>query len=717
VTLHLLLPLVALALNVTLLVLVLVRDHRSRANQTLGRLLGAFAIWNLGSFMLRRSTEAASALDWEYLVHLGVIPVAILYYHFIVLFVNRAPRRRHALTIGYVLALGFLVLSPTRWFLAGVTRTYWGYVPAGGPLYMPFFIYFQVFMLMGVGELALAYWRTGSSFRRNRTKLILAGTVIGLLGGYVDFLRFIVPVLEWSYPMGLPLNAVLALCLGLAVVRYRLVDVGVVAKRVAIYGGLVTAMFPLVIGVAVFAESRWRMQYRLSLGENLVLAFLLALALTPLTRSTERWIDRVIFRKASGVQETLSDLRGRMGSFLDLSRLADTLVDSLVTRIPLTHGALYLPAPEASEYRVQRVASSGALEQVWHVLPASHPVVAWLREHDSILITEEIDLRPRLAVALAETGARDIAEMHLALLIALRSDGQLLGILALGEKLSGDVFDADELELLAVLAGQATIALQTSRLHEQLKRSNEQLVEASRQRSRFVAQFSHELRTPLNSIIGFSKMLLRNPDRRLTEDEAEDLASIHDNGLHLLTLINDVLDFSKIESEAVELNPEEVDLAALIEECVRSVRPVVHGRRVAIHQRLPDDLPPLHADRTKVRQILFNLLSNAVKFTPEGEVVVAVSVQEDHLTVAVKDTGIGIGPADQARLFRPFSQLKPVDVHLPLGGTGLGLVITKTFVELHGGEIFVESQPGQGSTFTFTLPLEPAAALARTAHA
>jgi signal transduction histidine kinase len=724
VTLHILLPLVAFVLNVTLLALVLVRDHRSRTNQVLALLLGALATWNLGVFMLRRSPDAESALRWEYLVHLGVIPVAGLFYHFIVLFLNRASRRHRLVAVGYILTASFLVVlaldllgaGPSPWFLAGVTWTNWGYVPAGGPLYRLFFGYFQIFMLLVVGELALALGRTESSFRRNRTKLIFVGTVVSLLGGYVDFLRFIVPALEWVYPLGLPLNAVFALCLGVAVVRYRLVDVGVATKRVAIYGGLVSAMFPLVVGFAAFAESRWRMQYRFSLGEDLVLAFVLAMALTPLTRSTERWIDHVIFRKTFGVQQTLSDLRGRMGSFVDVSRLADTVVDSLVTRIPLTHGALYLQVAGTGDYRVQRVASSGALEQVWHPLAATHPVVTRLREHDSILIMEEIDFRADLAAALAGADGPDLADMHLALLIALRSEGKLLGILALGEKLSGDVFGTDELELLEVLAGQATIALQTSRLYEQLKHSNEQLVEADRQRSRFVAQFSHELRTPLNSIIGFSKMLLRSRDARLTDDEADDLAAIHDNGLHLLNLINDVLDFSKIESAAIELSPEEVDLAALLEECVRFVRPVVHGRRVAIHQRVASGVPPLHVDRTKIRQVLLNLLSNAVKFTPEGEVIVSIEPRDDHVAVAVADSGIGIRAEDQARLFQPFSQVTTADMHLPLGGTGLGLVISKTFVELHGGTIRVESRPGQGSTFVFTLPLEPAAVLAGTGH-
>jgi len=707
VTIHNLLPLVALALNLTLIALVLYRDFQSRINRTFAYFLSGLAMWNFGVFMLRAAPTPATALFWERAVFVGLIPVIPLYYHFVLLFLNRTQAWRRMLLIAYLFAAVFMAVNPTMLFIKGVKRTEWGYAPVGGPMYGAFLVYMQVFMLAGLTQLAVAYRAIQSSFRRNRGKLILWGTIVSLLGGYVDVIRAIVPGLERLYPIGIPANAFFALLLGVAVVRYRLVDVGVIAKRVAIYAGLVAGMVPLVIGLGIYVETRWDTKYALSLEEDLVIAFLLAVALTPLSRAIEGWLDRVMFRKRYGFQEILSDLRGRMGSFLDVSRLADTLVQTLVSRIPLTHGVLYLYAPEHAEYRVQRVVSSGAVEREWTPLPVTHPLIRWLRENKEVLVTEEIQIRRGMAEALAEAEP-DLAEMKVALLISMESEGELMGILALGEKLSGDVFDAQELELLEVLAGQATIALQTSRLYEEVKHSNEQLIEADRQRSKFLAQFSHELRTPLNSIIGFSKILLKSPTSELSADDRNDIGTIHSNGVHLLNLINDVLDFSKIESEKVELVIDKVDVESMVTECIRSTESLVRGRKVKLHRRVQPGLPPVQADRTKFRQVLLNLLSNAVKFTPEGDVTVRVEARDHELLVSVSDTGVGIREEDQPKLFKAFQQLNG-QMHLPLGGTGLGLAISKTFVELHGGKIWVESRPGRGSTFSFTMPLEPVA--------
>jgi signal transduction histidine kinase len=707
-TIHQLVPLVTLALNLTLLTLVLYRDYHSRINRTFAYFLAGLSLWNFGVFMLRSSSEPAAARFWETVVFVGLIPVPALYYHFVLLFLNQTERRRPMLLTAYGLAAVLMAVNPTPLFLKGVKVTIWGFAPVGGPAYGVFLAYMQLYMLGGLVQLALAYPGIQSSFRRNRAKLILWGTVISLLGGWVDFIRAIVPTLERIYPVGIPANALFALLLGVAVVRYRLVDVGVVAKRVAIYGGLVGGLLPLVIGLGALIETRWPTRYVLSLRDDLLLAFALALVLTPLTRTAERWLDRLIFRKRYGFQEILSDLRGRMGSFLDVSRLADTLVQTLVTRIPLTHGVLYLYSPDFGEYRVQRVVSSGAVEREWEPLGADHPLVRWLRDNKGVLVTEEIQLRRGMAEALADAEA-DLAGMRVALFLPLRSEGELLGILALGEKLSGDVFDAQELELLEVLAGQATIALQTSRLYEEVKHTNERLIEADRQRSKFLAQFSHELRTPLNSIIGFSKMLLNDAGAALSPDERADVAAIHSNGVHLLGLISDVLDFAKIESDKVELNIERIEVEPIIADCVRSAGSLTRGRRLALRQEVAVGLPPVHADRTKFRQVLLNLLSNAVKFTPEGEVVVRADVRDNQLVVSVQDTGVGIREEDQPKLFQAFQQLNGGRVHLPLGGTGLGLAISKTFVELHGGKIWMQSRPGRGSTFSFSLPLEPVA--------
>jgi signal transduction histidine kinase len=258
--------------------------------------------------------------------------------------------------------------------------------------------------------------------------------------------------------------------------------------------------------------------------------------------------------------------------------------------------------------------------------------------------------------------------------------------------------------VLSVLANQAAISLGNARLYEELGATNARLVQANQLKSQFLASMSHELRTPLNSIIGFSKVLLNRLDGDLTERQDTYLRSVHKSGTHLLQLINDILDFSRIEAGRVEVYPEEIDLHELVTECIESSLPLLRGKPLRIDQEVPDALPRLVADRTKVKQILLNLLSNAIKFTAAGRACVRVRTEDGLVHVSVVDTGIGIREADLSRLFEPFHRLD-TPLSRQVGGTGLGLAISKKFVEIQGGRLWAESHENQGSTFHFTLPV------------
>jgi signal transduction histidine kinase len=330
-------------------------------------------------------------------------------------------------------------------------------------------------------------------------------------------------------------------------------------------------------------------------------------------------------------------------------------------------------------------------------------IVQWLNQTGRILVKEEAKLNPELA-AYFETAESELDAIRATLIVPLKIEGKLTGILLVGEKLSGDIFDDQELEVLAVLANQVAISLETARLYEELSESNAQLMEASRLKSQFLASMSHELRTPLNSIIGFSKVLLNRFDGELTERQETYIRSVHNSGAHLLQLINGILDFSRIEAGKLEMMSEELDLHELIDECIESSTPLARGKQMKIEKNIPLELPPLTGDRTKIKQILLNLLSNAIKFTGQGRVLVSIVPEPDAIRVSVADTGIGIREDDLARLFEPFQQLDNPVVR-SAGGTGLGLAISKKFVELHGGRIWAESRENQGSTFHFTLPL------------
>jgi signal transduction histidine kinase len=253
-----------------------------------------------------------------------------------------------------------------------------------------------------------------------------------------------------------------------------------------------------------------------------------------------------------------------------------------------------------------------------------------------------------------------------------------------------------------------TLAANLNRMNDELGRLYEQLETANRHKSEFLANMSHELRTPLNAVIGFSDVLLEHTFGELNDKQEQYIGIILTSGRHLLSLINDILDLSKIEAGRMELELTQFDVEMAVDNTVTLVRDRAARHELTLAVEVAPGLPPVVGDERKIKQILLNLLSNAVKFTPDGGRigVRAGRVEGGGVEVAVSDTGIGIAPEDQAAIFEEFRQVG-TDVMRKREGTGLGLALTKRFVELHGGQLRVESEPGKGSTFTFTLPERP----------
>lgn len=287
--------------------------------------------------------------------------------------------------------------------------------------------------------------------------------------------------------------------------------------------------------------------------------------------------------------------------------------------------------------------------------------------------------------------------------IPLLSRDQVIGVLSV-QSSRPNAYSEEDLRLLETVATQASIAIENARAYERLAETAEELREIDRFKTQFLANMSHELRTPLNSIIGFSRVMLKGIDGPLTGLQEADLQSIHNSGQHLLALINSILDMSKIEAGKMELAIEELALADVLDAVVDTTKALIKDRPVELRTELPDDLPTVWADGQRVRQVLLNLMSNAAKFTDEGLITLMAKVGPEFVTISVADSGIGIEPEAQNRLFIPFQQVDGSTTRRA-GGTGLGLAISRSFVEMHGGEIWVESEPGEGATFSFTLPI------------
>src|SRR6185295_6933292 len=289
--------------------------------------------------------------------------------------------------------------------------------------------------------------------------------------------------------------------------------------------------------------------------------------------------------------------------------------------------------------------------------------------------------------------AQKLGGMHTMLSVPLLREGTPIGVFALARR-SVRPFTERQIALVETFADQAVIAIENVRLFDEIQDKNRQLQLASENKSQFVSSMSHELRTPLNAIIGLTEMMVTNAARFGTEKALEPLQRVNRAGTHLLGLINQVLDLSKIEAGKLELNPQAVELAPLINEVVGTVRQFAEQNNNRLTAEAPGDLGSLSVDPMRLRQILFNLLSNACKFTKGGKVnLKARRLVEgrDWIEIAVADTGIGMTPEQQVKLFEEFTQADSSTAR-QYGGTGLGLAITRKLARMMGGDVTVTSE-------------------------
>ena len=290
--------------------------------------------------------------------------------------------------------------------------------------------------------------------------------------------------------------------------------------------------------------------------------------------------------------------------------------------------------------------------------------------------------------------------------IPLKVKGSVIGVLSLVDT-TPHRFTTDDLKLLASVSSAAAIAIENARLYAAVREAKEAAEKANQSKSMFLANMSHELRTPLNAIIGYSEMLMEDAEDQESDAFLPDLQKIHHAGKHLMTLINDILDISKIEAGKMELYLETFDVSQLITDTVSAIQPLVEKNANTLHVHGAENLGTIYADLTKVWQSLLNLLSNACKFTERGAITLMAKRDtvegKDWITLSVHDTGIGMTDEHMARLFHAFTQADG-SMTRKYGGTGLGLAITKRFCQMMGGDIAVESEYGSGSIFTIRLP-------------
>jgi signal transduction histidine kinase len=408
---------------------------------------------------------------------------------------------------------------------------------------------------------------------------------------------------------------------------------------------------------------------------------------------------------AQSVEElrALGEVSQAVNSTLDVAAVLSTIVAKAVQLSDTEAGAIYVYDELAQQFRLR--ATHGMSDEL----------IAAIAERQTDLgdttIGEAAERREAMQIAnLSEEPPSQLVDIILAagfralLVVPLLRPDRVLGALVVRRRQPG-LFPRETVDLLQTFAAQSVLAIQNARLFTEIEEKGRQLEVASQHKSQFLANMSHELRTPLNAILGYTELMRDEIYGEVPAKMQGVLDRVQSNGRHLLGLINDVLDLSKIEAGQLTLSVANYSLEDVVHGVVTSVESLATEKQLALKLDIPRNLPAGRGDERRIAQVLLNLVGNAIKFTEKGEVAIAASATNGSFNIAVRDTGPGISPADQVKIFEEFHQADNSATKTK-GGTGLGLSIAKRIVEMHGGRIWVESSPGSGATFSVSLPVK-----------
>jgi signal transduction histidine kinase len=406
--------------------------------------------------------------------------------------------------------------------------------------------------------------------------------------------------------------------------------------------------------------------------------------------------------RSVGELQALGEVSQAVNSTLDLETVLSTIVAKAAQLSGTEAGAIYGYDEQAREFHLR--ATYGMDQELIDALTQRHI------DLDDPNIGEVFAQREPLQVAdLKEEAASELNKIALragyrARMVAPLLRGEdIVGMLVVRRRTPGE-FAKNTVDIIKTFAAQSALAIQNARLFHEIEDKSRQLEEASQHKSQFLANMSHELRTPLNAILGYTELMADGAYGEPSEKMLGILKRLEANGRHLLGLINDVLDLSKIEAGQLELELSDYSVQDIAQTVRSTLEPLAADKKLAFKVEMAAGLPSGHGDGRRLTQVLINLVGNAIKFTDAGEVAIKAEANNGLFYVSVRDTGPGISGGDQAKLFQEFQQADNA-ITKKKGGTGLGLAISKRIIEMHGGKIWVESQLGQGSTFAFTLPV------------
>jgi len=699
------------------------KNRKRIINRTFGLFCFFVAIWSYAYYFWQVSTTDEAALFWSRALMGGAIFITISYFHFTLGLLNKIQEKKKILIIGYLVFFFFFLANFTSFFVEDVKpKLNFQFWPEPGILYLPFLLLWFFYALYSV-YLLLKGYLSSSGMAKNQLRFILLGTIIGYLGGATNYLLWydipIAPIGNWTAAFYLGIVTY-------AIVRYRLMDIRLVIGKGAVY----VFSFITIIAFAfflIFLNNLLAVPVPISVAWPIILVICI-LFFQPIFRFFEKFASKYFYYTFYSYQTVLTDLGKKLTKFLELDKLSFSIINTLINTMKLDRAVILLREPGDSEYRIQK--NIGFREENGISLVKDNFLTIWLERTQKPLVYEELSLIIRDTAQKKEKEKLKVLQVNMkrieaALCLPLFIEEKIMGMIVLGNKISGEPYSTQDIELLTNLANQASIALQNAKLYsevkgfseklekevekrtKELKEAYEDLKRLDKAKTEFVSIASHQLRTPLTAVKGYISMMQEGTYGEMPNKMEKPLDNIYASNERLIKLVNDLLNVSRIEAGRIEMKFEKASLENMISSVVEEFDTVAKEKNIYLKWEKPKEpLPKISIDREKMRQVIMNLIDNAIRYTEKGGITVKAKNLNSKMQILVSDTGTGLTKSEISKMFESFSR-GAAGTRLYTEGAGLGLYIARRFVEMHKGKIWAESKgKGRGSTFYVELPIK-----------
>jgi signal transduction histidine kinase len=703
-------------------VFVFLKNKKAEINRVFSLLSLSIILWGFGYGMWQLSQNKEAALFWIKILSVGTLFMPSLFHHWVLILLDLKENKKGTLIFGYIISLFFLIFLPSSLFIKNIEpELYFLWWPKAGIFFNFFMIYFIGFMSYSLYLLIKAY-KKEVGYKREQIKYTLIGVILGAGGAttnvplwfgvhLVPFGTFFVPL----YPF----------ILGYAISRYRLMDI-----RLAIGKGIVYIIsFVSVIGLTfllLFLNNQLVRPIPINIAASLTLVVGI-LIFQPIFRFFEKIASKYFYYTFYSYQTVLTDLGEELTQFLDLDKLSSLIVNTLMNTMKLDRTVVLLREAGNGDYIIQK--NIGFKEENGISLVKDNFLTIWLEKTQKPLVYEELSLvirdtgKGELKTRL-ENLQENMKRIEAALCLPLLLENRIIGMIVLGNKLSGEPYSQQDIELLTTLSNQASIALQNAKSYSEIKNFNvrlereiekatkelkeayEELQRLDKAKSEFVSIASHQLRTPLTAIRGYVSMILEKTYGKPPKKMERPLKNIYASNERLIKLVNDLLNVSRIEAGRMEVNFEKTSIEEIIISVVEELENEAKEKNIYLkYEPLSKTLPQVLVDKDKIRQGIMNVIDNAIRYTEKGGITIKLEKNDDTLRIIFSDTGVGLTKNELEEMFESFSR-GAAGTQLYTEGVGLGLYVAKKFVEMNKGKIWAESKgKGKGSTFYIELPI------------